>query len=48
VFLIGFMYLMPSGVAGAIRLARQRLSQKRVASPLPARDVQVTTRKEAR
>lgn len=24
IFLIGFMYLMPSGVAGAIRLARQR------------------------
>ena len=48
VFLIGFMYLMPSGVAGAIRLARQRFSQRKVASPLPARDVQVTTRKEAR
>ena len=29
VFLIGFMYLMPSGVAGAIRLARQRFSRKR-------------------
>lgn len=48
VFLIGFMYLMPSGVAGAIRLARQRFSRKKVASPPQARDVQVTTRKEAR
>ena len=28
VFLIGFMYLMPSGVAGAIRLARQRWRKK--------------------
>jgi branched-chain amino acid transport system permease protein len=28
VFLIGFMYLMPSGVAGAIRLARQRWWKK--------------------
>lgn len=28
VFLIGFMYLMPSGVAGAIRLARQRWRRK--------------------
>lgn len=28
VFLIGFMYLMPAGVAGAIRLARQRWWKK--------------------
>ena len=28
VFLIGFMYLMPSGVAGAIRLLRQRWRKK--------------------
>jgi branched-chain amino acid transport system permease protein len=28
VFLIGFMYLMPSGVAGAIRLARHRFRKK--------------------
>lgn len=28
IFLIGFMYLMPSGVAGAIRLARQRWWKK--------------------
>ncbi|MEO7547453.1 MAG: branched-chain amino acid ABC transporter permease [Ramlibacter sp.] len=28
VFLIGFMYLMPSGVAGAIRIVRSRLSRK--------------------
>ena len=48
VFLIGFMYLMPSGVAGAIRLARQRFFRKKVASPPQARVVQVTTRKEAR
>jgi branched-chain amino acid transport system permease protein len=46
VFLIGFMYLMPSGVAGAIRLARQRFAKKERAGQ--ARDVQVTTRKEAR
>ena len=28
VFLIGFMYLMPTGVAGAIRLARRRCAEK--------------------
>lgn len=28
VFLIGFMYLMPSGVAGLIRLVRQRLANR--------------------
>jgi branched-chain amino acid transport system permease protein len=39
VFLIGLMYLMPSGVAGAIRIARRRFLQK-VASR-QARDVQV-------
>jgi branched-chain amino acid transport system permease protein len=38
-FLIGFMYLMPSGVAGAIRLARHRFSTKERAPR--ARDVQV-------
>jgi branched-chain amino acid transport system permease protein len=32
VFLIGFMYLMPSGVAGAIRLARQRFRNSRGAA----------------
>ncbi|HKB52453.1 MAG TPA: branched-chain amino acid ABC transporter permease [Ramlibacter sp.] len=47
VFLIGLMYLMPSGVAGAIRIARRRWfdrerpsAAQRAASP-PARDVQV-------
>jgi len=34
VFLIGFMYLMPSGVAGLIRIARHRLSAKNVKVPL--------------
>ncbi|MBI2769701.1 MAG: branched-chain amino acid ABC transporter permease [Burkholderiales bacterium] len=28
IFLIGFMYVMPSGVAGAIRLARHKFSRK--------------------
>jgi branched-chain amino acid transport system permease protein len=28
IFLIGFMYVMPSGVAGAIRLARHRFSKR--------------------
>jgi branched-chain amino acid transport system permease protein len=32
VFLIGFMYLMPSGVAGAIRLTRQRFRNSRGAA----------------
>jgi branched-chain amino acid transport system permease protein len=32
VFLSGFMYLMPSGVAGAIRLARQRFRNSRGAA----------------
>ena len=47
VFLIGLMYLMPSGVAGALRLARRRwlererpVAAERAARP-SARDVQV-------
>jgi branched-chain amino acid transport system permease protein len=52
VFLIAFMYLMPSGVAGLVRQTRQRLARKRVAAPAaPAGrdDVQLPiTGKEAR
>jgi branched-chain amino acid transport system permease protein len=33
VFLIGLMYLMPSGVAGLVRKVRQRLAGKRAAAP---------------
>src|SRR5512140_109821 len=47
IFLIGFMYLMPTGVAGALRLVRGRwlererpVAAQRAASP-SARDVQV-------
>jgi branched-chain amino acid transport system permease protein len=51
VFLIGFMYLMPSGVAGLIRMARHRLAARKVAAPAPQAgrdDVQVSlSRKEA-
>jgi branched-chain amino acid transport system permease protein len=32
VFLIAFMYVMPSGVAGFIRMARQRLRRQRTAT----------------
>jgi branched-chain amino acid transport system permease protein len=35
VFLIGFMYLMPSGVAGLIRIARHRLGARKVTVQLP-------------
>ena len=35
VFLIGFMYLMPSGVAGLIRIVRHRLQARKVAAPGP-------------
>ena len=47
VFLIGLMYAMPSGVAGAIRLARRRwFNRERASTPPraatpPGRDVQV-------
>jgi branched-chain amino acid transport system permease protein len=47
VFLIGLMYLVPSGVAGAVRLARRRwFDGKRASAAMeraspPARDVQV-------
>jgi branched-chain amino acid transport system permease protein len=46
VFLIGLMYLVPSGVAGAVRLARRWLDGKRTAAAMErasptARDVQV-------
>jgi branched-chain amino acid transport system permease protein len=47
VFLIGLMYAMPAGVAGAIRLVRQRWFHRERASPPPrvatppGRDVQV-------
>jgi branched-chain amino acid transport system permease protein len=40
VFLIGFMYLMPSGVAGLIKLLGRRFPAK-LSVPLPGRDVQV-------
>jgi branched-chain amino acid transport system permease protein len=35
VFLIAFMYLMPSGVAGLIAKLRRRLQEKRVTAPAP-------------
>ena len=35
VFLIGFMYLMPSGVAGLVRIARHRLAARRVTVQVP-------------
>jgi branched-chain amino acid transport system permease protein len=44
VFLIAFMYVMPSGVAGFIRIARKRLQG---GGPRAARDVQVSSGKEA-
>ena len=52
VFLIAFMYLMPSGVAGMIRILRRRLAAQRMAAPAvtaPAHDVQLPplTGKEA-
>ena len=52
VFLIAFMYLMPSGVAGMVRILRRRLAAQRMAAPAvaaPANDVQLPlTGKEAR
>jgi branched-chain amino acid transport system permease protein len=52
VFLIAFMYLMPSGVAGMVAMLRRRLPAKRVAAPAPSigrDDVQLPlTGKEAR
>ena len=35
VFLIGFMYLMPSGVAGLVRIVRTRLAAKKVNVQVP-------------
>ena len=52
VFLIGFMYLMPSGVAGVIRLVRAKVAARQGAAPAvadPANDVKLPlTEKEAR
>ncbi|HEY8051071.1 MAG TPA: branched-chain amino acid ABC transporter permease [Ramlibacter sp.] len=52
VFLIAFMYLMPSGVAGMIRILRLRLQAKRMAAPAvtaATNDVQLPLQgKEAR
>jgi branched-chain amino acid transport system permease protein len=52
VFLIAFMYLMPSGVAGLIRIIRRRASAQRMAAPAvtaASNDVQLPlTGKEAR
>jgi branched-chain amino acid transport system permease protein len=52
VFLIAFMYLMPSGVAGLIHILRARLMTRRTAAPAvaaPASEVQLPlTGKEAR
>jgi branched-chain amino acid transport system permease protein len=52
VFLIAFMYLMPSGVAGLVARIRRRLQAKQVAAPAPRTerdDVQsLLTGKEAR
>jgi branched-chain amino acid transport system permease protein len=52
VFLIAFMYLMPSGVAGLIRIIRRRWGAQRMAAPAvtaASNDVQLPiTGKEAR
>jgi branched-chain amino acid transport system permease protein len=44
IFLIGFMYVMPDGVAGAVRRLRRRLRSRRVSQRLGDSEVSSETR----